>query len=221
MTNEKKSCRVVEPFLTVDRIAASLRRPLPGRPAQILMAPVPRPLDPPADGPPPRRAGVLLLLYPAHEGGGLLLALTRRTESVADHKGQVSFPGGAVDPGDASTAATALRETCEEIGIRGDDVQLLGALTPVYIAPSHFLVYPHVACLPYRPTFIAQPREVTEILEIPVEHFLDERLRSVEERIIRGESTRVPYFSLLGHKVWGATAVVLVEFAVLLRDAQG
>src|SRR5271157_6489707 len=135
--DDKQGTATTRPFfLTADRVAALLRRPLPGRAAQMCMAPIPRPLDPLTPDHQPRRAGVLLLLYPAEEKGGLCLVLTRRTESVADHKGQISLPGGAVDPGDPSTAHTALREACEEIGVCKDDVRLLGELTPVYIEPS-------------------------------------------------------------------------------------
>jgi 8-oxo-dGTP pyrophosphatase MutT (NUDIX family) len=218
MTNEKSPPGAHHTLLTCGRIEAALKLPLPGRTAQIQMAPVPRPLDPPAAGDPVRRAGVLLLLYGAPDGR-LCLVLTRRTEEVAAHKGQVSFPGGAVESGDASTQETALRETCEEIGVCGQEVRFLGSLTPVYIAPSNFCVHPHVARLPQRPPFVLQPSEVAELLEVPVDHFLGGRNRGVEDRIIRGMPVRVPYFDVFGHKVWGATAMVLAEFAAVLRTA--
>jgi 8-oxo-dGTP pyrophosphatase MutT (NUDIX family) len=209
----------VEPFLTTERIEAVLRGPLPGRAAQICMAPVPRPLDPLIPGHEPRMAAVLLLLYAAREEGELCLVLTRRTESLADHKGQISLPGGAVDPGDTSTAQTALREACEEIGICSEDVRLLGELTPVYIEPSDFCVQPHVAYLPYKPVFALQPDEVAEILEVPVSHFLSERNKFVEDLIFQDRTMRVPYFDVFGHKVWGATAMVLAEFTAVVSDA--
>jgi 8-oxo-dGTP pyrophosphatase MutT (NUDIX family) len=197
-----------EPLLTADRVEAALRGPLPGRAAQICMAPVPRPLDPPTPAHRPRRAGVLLLLYTAEEEGELRLVLTRRTDSVADHKGQISLPGGAVDPGDASTAHTALRETCEEIGVCMDDVE-----------PSDFCIEPHVAYVPHRPTFDLQPCEVAEVIEVPVSHFLGDRNKAVEDRSMHDPPMRVPYFNVFGHKVWGATAMVLAEFAAVLSDA--
>ncbi|MGD0234313.1 MAG: CoA pyrophosphatase [Syntrophorhabdales bacterium] len=208
-----------KPFLTADRIEAALRRPLPGRAAQICMAPVPRPFDPLKPDHQPRRAGVLLLLYAAEEEGELCLVLTRRTESVADHKGQISLPGGAVDPRDPSTAHTALREACEEIGVCKDDVRLLGELTPVYIEPSDFCIEPHVAYLPRRPTFELQPDEVAELLEVPVNHFLGDDNKAVEDWIMHNPPMRVPYFDVFGHKVWGATAMVLAEFAAIMSEA--
>jgi 8-oxo-dGTP pyrophosphatase MutT (NUDIX family) len=210
-----------EPFVTADLIEAALHLPLPGRAAQVQMAPVPRPLDPPTPEHRPRRAGVLLLLYAAGDEANLCLVLTRRTDSVAAHKGQISFPGGAVDPGDVSTAQTALREACEEIGICGDDVRLLGELTPVYIEPSDFCVQPHVAYLSRRPTFDLEPDEVAETLEVPVSHFLGDRNRVVEDWILNDQPVRVPYFNVFGHKVWGATAMVLAEFAAVVSDAAG
>ena len=221
MTDGNQRMVTEEPALTADRIEAALRRPLPGRAAQICMAPVPRPLDPPTPDHRTRRAGVLLLLYAVEEEGELRLVLTRRTESVGDHKGQISLPGGAVDPGDLSTAHTALREACEEIGICGDDVRLLGELTPVYIEPSDFCMQPHVACLPHRPVFELQRDEVAELLEVPVSHFLGERNKAVEDWILHDRPMRVPYFDVFGHKVWGATAMVLAEFAAVVSDAAG
>lgn len=216
---DKKRIAVQEPVLTVDWIETALRRPLPGRAAQICMAPVPRPLAPPTPEHQPRRAGVLLLLYAAEGEGELCLVLTRRTDSVADHKGQISLPGGAVDPGDRSTAHTALREACEEVGICGDDLRLLGELTPVYIEPSDFCVQPHIAYLPHRPVFEPQPDEVAEVLEVPVSHFLDERNKAVEDWLLHDPPMRVPYFDVFGHKVWGATAMVLAEFAAVVSNA--
>jgi 8-oxo-dGTP pyrophosphatase MutT (NUDIX family) len=219
MMDDKQRTAVQEPDLTVNLIETALRRPLPGRAAQICMAPVPRPLQPPTPEHQPRRAGVLLLLYATEEEGELCLVLTRRTHSVADHKGQISLPGGAVDPGDRSTAHTARREACEEIGICDDDLRLLGQLTPVYIEPSDFCMEPHVAYLPRRPIFEPQPDEVAEVLEVPVSHFLDERNKAIDDWLLHDPPMRVPYFDVFGHKVWGATAMVLAEFAAVVSNA--
>ena len=217
--DDRQKVKIEEALLTADRVEAALRRPLPGRAAQMCMAPVPRPLDPPTPAHQPRRAGVLLLLYAARDKGELCLVLTRRTDSVADHKGQISLPGGAVDAGDPSTAHTALREACEEIGVCEDDVRLLGRLTPVYIEPSDFCIEPHVGYLPHRPRFELQPGEVAEVLEVPASHFLGDQNKAVEDWLMHDPPMRVPYFDVFGHKVWGATAMVLAEFAAVLSDA--
>lgn len=208
------------PIATPEAIAAALRRPLPGLAAQARMAPLQRPLSPPTPDHVPRLGGVLVLLYPRAPGDELHLVLTRRTENVGNHQGQISFPGGSVDPADLSTAHTALREACEEIGVCQEELRLLGDLTPLYIPPSDFRIYPHVAYLPQRPSFNPQPAEVAELLEVPVSHFLDDRHVASEERIVLGAPRRVPYFDVYGHKVWGATAMVLAEFAAVLTAAE-
>ncbi len=210
-------------MLTPDALQAALHQPLPGLAAQVRMAPSPRPMAPPTPhGHEPRRGGVLILLYPNGEDGQLHLVLTRRTDSVGTHRGQISFPGGSVDPEDASTAHTALREACEEVGAcdSAADLRLLGDLTPLYIPPSDFCIYPHVAYTSQRPRFAPQPDEVAELLEVPLSHFLDERHIAVEERIILGQPMRVPFFLVHGHKVWGATAMVLAELAAVVTRAQ-
>ena len=161
---------------------------------------------------------MLILLFPSLETGELCLVLTRRTESVADHKGQISLPGGAVDPDDLSIAHTALREACEEVGVCGDNMRILGSLTPIYIPPSDFCVQPYVAHLPHAPQFLPQPEEVAEILEVPLPYLLDEKNIVVEEWLLDEEVKEVPFFNVYGHKVWGATAVVLSEFIAVLED---
>ena len=159
---------------------------------------------------------MLVLLYPNGANGELHLALTRRTDNVGNHRGQISFPGGSVDPDDQSTSHTAVREACEEIGVCAEDLQLLGDLTPLYIPPSGFRIYPHVAWLPRRPDFVLQPGEVAELLEPPVTHFLDEHNIAVEDWLIGGNLLQVPYYNVAGHKVWGATAMVLAELTTII-----
>jgi 8-oxo-dGTP pyrophosphatase MutT (NUDIX family) len=136
---------------------------------------------------------------------------------VAEHKGQISLPGGAVDPDDQSIAHTALREACEEVGVCGDTMRLLGSLTPIYIPPSDFCVQPYVAYLPHPPQFFPQPEEVAEIFEVPLPYLLDEKNKVVEEWFLDEEVKLVPFFNVFGNKVWGATAVVLSEFVAILE----
>ena len=130
---------------------------------------------------------MLVLLYPMTPGGELHLVLTRRSDSVADHKGQISFPGGSVDPDDSSTTHTALHEACEEIGVCTDYLRLLGDLTPLYIPPSDFRIYPHVSYLPQRPEFSPEPGEVAELIEVPIRHFLDANTVVWEDWTLRGQ----------------------------------
>jgi 8-oxo-dGTP pyrophosphatase MutT (NUDIX family) len=161
---------------------------------------------------------VLILLYPIE--GRLTLPLTRRTETVADHKGQISLPGGAHEAGDESLEWTALRETEEELGVAPRSLEVLGALTALYIPLSGYRIYPYVASCPARPTFCPDPIEVAELLEVPLATLLDPTARREEEWKLRGKSVRVPFFQVGVHKVWGATAMVLSELATLLREPE-
>jgi 8-oxo-dGTP pyrophosphatase MutT (NUDIX family) len=201
-----------------EQVRRALALPRPGRAAQMRMAPRPRPGDvfplPPEIQ--PREAGVLILLYPAADD--LHFFLTRRTDHVEAHKGQISLPGGAQEPGE-SLAQTALRETREELGIAHAPIELLGeALTPVYIPVSGFRATPFVAFTPARPEIHLSQTEVVEVLEPSLETLLDERNIAEELWTIRGFPAIVPYFSINGHKVWGATAMILSEFREMLQS---
>jgi len=190
-----------------------MRGPLPGPRAQITMAPRPRPLHPPP-GVEPRKAGVLLILYPIRTV--LHLVLTVRTSDLDHHSGQISLPGGGWEEGDSSLQETALREAQEEIGIATDDLEVFGPLTPLYIPPSNNVIHPFVAHTPQRPTLHPDPREVAELLEVPLHLLLDPATRREEDWIWRGAPLHVPLYAVGQHKVWGATAIVLAEFLALL-----
>jgi 8-oxo-dGTP pyrophosphatase MutT (NUDIX family) len=199
------------------RLAEALARPLPGLPVQMRMSPAPRPgteriLDPHLDC---RRAGVLALFYPYQDE--LCLVLTRRTDSVESHRGQISLPGGSMDPGEDAVAA-ALREADEELGVQSASVIVLGQLSPLYIPPSGFCIYPVVAYTAERPVFNANVGEVAEVLEVPLSHLARPATRCEEVWEIRGAPVRVPYYAFETHKVWGATAMVLCELLSLINE---
>lgn len=196
-------------------IRAAMRRPLPGMAAQVTMAPRPRPFHPP-DGSTPRQAGVLLLLYPVR--GHLHLVFTVRTAHLDYHAGQVSFPGGGWEEGDASLMETALRETREELGISAEGIEVLGPLTPLYIPPSHNMVHPFVAFAPRRPAFRPDPLEVAELLEVPLATFRDPAIRGEDRIEQNGLEMVIPYYAVCGYKIWGATAIILAEFLALLES---
>jgi len=199
---------------TVEFVRAAMRGPLPGLQAQLTMAPRPRPFSPPL-GVEPRQAGVLLLLYPIH--GVLHLMLTVRTPDLNHHSGQVSLPGGGWEEGDASLQETALREAHEEIGIAADGLELLGSLTSLYVPPSNNIVHPFVAYTPQRLAFRPDPKEVAELLEVPLPLLLDPATRREEDCTWRGAPLHVPFYAVGEHKVWGATAVILAEFLELVK----
>ncbi len=204
--------------LTLAQVKSALSSPRPGFAVQQQMSPRPRPGETPPPPPrnPSREAGVLILLY--LKNGELHFVLTRRTDTVAMHKGQISLPGGAREEGE-SLVDTALRETFEELGVPPDRVEILGEpLTPLYIPVSGFWVTAFVGYWRDEPVFGPAPDEVFELIHVPVRALLDEGLVREEEWEIRGQPARVPFFDLFGHKVWGATAMILSEFAALLKQ---
>lgn len=199
----------------LEKIERGLRAPLPGLPAQLRMVPEPRPgtkayfeVEETS-----LKAGVLVLLYCRE--GRIRLLLTRRTDRVLHHRGQISFPGGEQHPGE-SLEATGLRETQEELGLELAAVRILGKLTPLYIPPSNFCIYPTVAILPGTPECRIQPDEVAEVIEVPVEHLMDPRNVRRESWDLGDRAAVVPFYEFEGHKIWGATAMVLAEFLALL-----
>ncbi|WP_420645784.1 NUDIX hydrolase [Candidatus Leptofilum sp.] len=164
----------------------------------------------------PRVGGVLLLLYPHLQN--TYLALTRRRDDLNAHAGQISFPGGRQESGETAVQA-ALRETEEEIGVPSRKVTVLGELTSIYIPPSDFEVHPFVGWVNggERPFFTPEAREVAEILEVPITHLLDPNTREVGPHPVRDAVYTVPYYNVYGHRVWGATAIILSEFLERLR----
>lgn len=208
--------------MEVQDIIGSLKNklagPMPGLKAQMGMIPHPRPGNKAyfevEDS--SLKAGVLLLFYPSK--GRLYLVLTRRTEQVDFHKGQISLPGGRQEPGESLEQA-ALREAQEELEIDPETIQILGRLTPLYIPPSNYCIYPVVALSERRPDFRPEAREVAEVLEIPVEHLLDPQNVHRERWIIRGVDVEVPFYSFKEHKIWGATAMVLAELVDILKHS--
>lgn len=205
----------------VERMRARLRRPLPGHAAHLPMAPLR--LRPPEslriEGKACREAAVLVLLVPGVDDHSAVV-LTARRPDLRDHAGQVSFPGGRVEPGETHEAA-ARREGFEEVGVPSDLPDVLGALTPLYIPPSNFCVFPFVAALAARVAYRPQEDEVAAMLEVPLADVLDPAARRVETWLHRGAPTEIPFFAVAGRRVWGATAMTLAELAVVVEEAMG
>lgn len=198
----------------INLVRKALAQPRPGIEAQVRLSPHPR--APAVSEEPARDAGVLLLLY--LRNGRLHLVLTRRAAHLPNHKGQISLPGGARESGE-SIEETALREAHEELNLAPADIQVLDRLTPLYIPPSNYCIHPVVGYTPSRPAFRPDPHEVAEILEVPLAKLLDPATVQEEDWQLRGMRVRVPFFAVGGHKVWGATAMVLAEFVELIHGA--
>ena len=168
-----------------------------------------------------RPAAVLVLVFP-DEDGDARLVLTERVDRGGHHSGEVSFPGGSAEAGDADLVATALREAAEEVGL--DPVQagvrVLGVLEMQWIPVSNFTVTPVVAVADRRPLLTPQPTEVALILEPPVAAFLPDGELRIVEREIRGWQLRYAAYPVGELNVWGMTARVLGGIgAWLARDA--
>jgi 8-oxo-dGTP pyrophosphatase MutT (NUDIX family) len=167
-----------------------------------------------------RPAAALLLLYPHVDAWHV--PLTVRGSSLRHHTGQVSLPGGRLDHPGESVEEAALREAYEEIGVRPDDVEVLGRLTSIPVIVSGHLLQPVIGVAVARPVFTLAANEVERLIELPVSRLLEADAVAWEERV---RSTpphgmmNVPYFDVDGARVWGATAMVLAEFSALLTDA--
>ncbi len=177
-----------------------------------------RPMLPPS-GVQPREAAALLLLFPRNDE--LWLPLTVRSSRLATHRGEVSLPGGAVDPADVDAAATALREAHEELGIAPPSVEVVGQLASFYIPPSNFRLTPIVGLSAVEPVLQPNPAEVETAFSVPLRLLLDPATIQEEVWERRGVQMRVPFFLLEGWKVWGATALLLSELVVRLSRVPG
>lgn len=160
-----------------------------------------------------RAAAALLLLYPRERR--VTVPLTVRASGLTRHAGQISLPGGATDPGE-TLAEAALREASEEIGVEPARVRVLGELTPVHVLVSGFTLHPVVGVTDTRPNFRVSAGEVDELLEVSLDDLRDASRIRQGTRIREGVAVEYPYFDILGHQVWGATAMVLGEFICVL-----
>ena len=205
----------------INKVREKLQNDLPGVEAQYKMTHAVRRTYAPAP-PDARTAAVMCLFYEKNDEP--YLVFIRRTSSNPNdnHGGQIAFPGGKSEEEDADYASTALRETEEEIGLPTADIEVLGALTPLYIPVSNFQVYPFVGYLRHVPKFIPQETEVEEILEIPYSLFLDKGIRKLKDIRVRDNMTLkdVPYFALGDRVLWGATAMMMSELLEVLEEAE-
>jgi 8-oxo-dGTP pyrophosphatase MutT (NUDIX family) len=196
------------------RLETGLRAELPGPAAHARLAPVPRRAWPTGFNPARiRDAAGLLLVFPV--GGRAHVILTVRADTLGRHGGQVSLPGGVVDPGETLEQA-ALREAHEEVALPLDDVRVLGALTPLDIPVSGFRLHPIVAVSRTRPVLTPSDGEVARILEVGVDELLNPEHFVTTERDRDGFALTVPSFRVADVEIWGATAMVLAEFLALL-----
>jgi 8-oxo-dGTP pyrophosphatase MutT (NUDIX family) len=228
----------------VAQLERALERELPGPSAHAALAPGPRRQWPAGFNPARiRNAAGLLLVFPAtpatrartqsrtgvgpewdqsRTGVGpetetetAHIVVTVRADTLGRHGGQVSLPGGVVDPGETFEQA-ALREAHEEIALSIGGVSVLGGLTPLDIPVSGFRLHPIVATTARRPSMTPADGEVAAILELDLDELADPAALVRLSRTRDGETQIVPGFHVAGIEIWGATAMVLAEFLTLL-----
>ena len=200
--------------LAISRLESALKSPLPGEAAHERAAPQPRREWPAGfDRAQIRDAAGLLLLVPIDRRAHIVLTL--RAETLGRHSGQVSLPGGVIEPNE-SVEEAALREAHEEVGLDTAAVRTLGLLTPVEIPVSGFRLHPVVAAAADRPQLTPADREVARILEVDVDRLLAPDALTFRPVVRDGRQLVLPTFLMDEMNVWGATAMVLAEFLALL-----
>ena len=159
-------------------------------------------------------AAVLLPIY--YRDGQYYILLIKRTDRVKVHKGQISFPGGALDPEDKTLLDTALRESAEEIGLMPGDVEVLGELDDEVNKTSNYIISPFVALIPWPYQFKPDGEETEEIIEVPISVLLDKAYQRQETR--DGKAAASYLYHYQGRVIWGTTARILKKFLDILNQ---
>ncbi|MFA5374315.1 MAG: CoA pyrophosphatase [Dehalococcoidia bacterium] len=158
-------------------------------------------------------AAVLIPIY--KKDGKYHVLLTKRTEELEYHKGQICFPGGSRHAEDGSLQETALRETYEEVGIRPEDVEIMGELDSMGTITSNFLVTPFVGIIPYPYKFTVSTHEIDELIEVPLSALADDSNYWEETRSAEGITGKASFFKYKDKVIWGATARILKQLVDL------
>ena len=160
-------------------------------------------------------AAVLILLY--LENNEIHFFLTKRSNELEHHKGQISLPGGTQEENE-KLIHTALRETQEEIGINKTSISIIGSMTPLFVPVTGFMINPFFGYSLNKLEPTPNPLEVEAIFSVNILDLLNEANQTIEQRNIRGYDVEVPYFKLNNYEVWGATSMILSEFRDLIKS---
>lgn len=205
--------------LNINILKNALQRPLPGEKIQLQMAPSTRPIinSTHLKTTDYRQSAVMVVLC-VDETNNFFIPLIERETYNGTHSGQISLPGGKFDLEDLDLETTAKRECFEEIGLA--NIEVLGKLTSVYIPVSGFLVQPYLGYFEVKnPNFVKHEREVKSILNLSIEELLDDNIVK-NGSVTLDLSLNHPYFEMKEYKIWGATAMILNEVKVLIKNSK-
>lgn len=207
---------MIHPFLKF--LEKRLQSPLPGTKAQEIMAPEPyEGGNPRVSIPLDALQSAVLVLFSNSGRGDLEVLYTLRSNKMLHHRGQISFPGGRAEKGEY-VVHTALRETCEEVGISPEHITVLGSLTSLYVPPSKSVINPVVGFVEKMPVLRLQESEVSEAFTISIDELYSEKNRRNEHRLLQGRRFRVPFWNVHATPLWGATAMITSEAVELYRE---
>jgi len=164
-------------------------------------------------------AAVLIPVY--KKDSEYYVLLTKRTEELEYHKGQICFPGGSHHDKDGSLRDTALREAYEEVGIQPEDVEILGELDSMGTLTSNFLITPYVGIIPYPYKFTVSQHEIDELIEVPFTALADDSNYWEETRTAEGVTGKASFFKYKDKVIWGATARILKQLVDLVFKKAG
>lgn len=202
----------------VDFFEQKMKGPLPGLPAQLKMEPPHRSneFQKNPDFNNYRKSAVLIVLWVDQKS--LKTVFILRPEYDGFHSNQIAFPGGKSEKSDQSLIHTALREANEEVGIDAETVKVVGSLTPLFIPPSRFMVYPVIGVTKNQPDFKTDPREVEALLMTDISIFQNIENIIKQQFIIRNTQINdIPCYKMGDHLIWGATAMILSELLELIK----
>jgi 8-oxo-dGTP pyrophosphatase MutT (NUDIX family) len=204
--------------LNINNLKQRLKLELPGEASHIAMSPMGRgnSSDAIKNAENIKKSAVAIVLYT--DQNSLSSVLIQRPTYEGVHSGQVCLPGGKKEDFEHFLHETAIRECVEETGLITEHLELLGALTPVYIPPSNHHVQPYIFHYDEKPIFHPDEREVDEIIQFSLEHIIDDsRIKRIDLEVGKNKTLKnVPYFDIEGRVVWGATAIILNELRTIL-----
>lgn len=204
--------------MTIETVQKVLTRELPGAAAHALMTPTPHYVKG-LEGVhqhPPINSAVMLLLVPYLEDWAI--PFIQRSPVGKYHGGQIALPGGKAEPEDINILGTALRECHEEIGVKPEDITIMGRLSDVYIPLSNFNITPFVGTIPKMPNFVLSKREVEEVIIIPLNELFDDKNKTSHLLYRHDQQIVAPGYKIGDHFIWGATAMMIAELETLFKN---